>query len=430
MTTAQKDVEFVVSQDTIEKNSTNGIFQIPYGVTIIKGQEWCGEARHRVTQIRLPNTVTIIGESSFSDFENIQELELPNSVRIIGPNAFNSCEQLLNVKFGFNVEIIDECAFLGCPIESINLPEGLEEIGDDAFFGCAVANVVIPNSVVTIGNNAFGNCSFLKSATIGKSAKKYFSEFNPIFSSCDNLIELVVRSTVAEYTGAKSLEKVTICDTVKELGKWAFSECPNLEEVAIPDSVTKIGYGAFVKDENLKTIKLSDSITEIGEGAFSGTRLREIIMPKELSKIGRLGGDLHKLRKLDFSKVTKLKVIPEDFLGDCPKIKELVIPIGVTTIEEEIGGENLERLFLPPTVEEIEELNQIDLQIYCFAAELEELEPLTGGVDENNNYHPNHLYVLPRHLDSYIGQRTAEGISEGVLTIEVMPEEYQYYYDN
>ena len=243
------------------------------------------------------------------------------------------------------------------------------------------------------------------------------------------MTELTVRSEVAEYTGAKSLTKITICDTVKELGQWAFAECPNIEETVVPDSVTKIGYGAFIKDENLKTIELSDNITEIGEVAFDGTRLKEIVFPKELSKIGRLS-DMYKLRKLDFSKVTRLRVFPENFLGDCPKVKELVIPIGVTTIEENIGGDNLNDLFLPPTIEEVEELGQMDLNIYCFAPEIDELESLTGAKDEDNNiFHPNHLFVLPQYLDAYRGQQVAEGISEDLLIIDVIPEEFRYYYE-
>lgn len=175
------------------------------------------------------------------------------------------------------MERIGECAFWGCPLEQISLPESLVEIGADAFTEYNFDQLVIPDSVVIIGEYAFGRSDHLHNATIGKSAKNYFNQRKPIFTGCGELTELTVRSEVAEYTGAKSLTKITICDTVKELGQWAFAECPNIEEAVVPDSVTKIGYGAFLKDENLKTIELSDNITEIGEVAFDGTRLKEII---------------------------------------------------------------------------------------------------------------------------------------------------------
>ena len=415
-----KNVDFETSDDNIKKYTTNGVFRIPDGVTNI-----------------------IDGDACINESETVKEIILPNTLRKIGDDAFKNCSQLKKVKFGNNVERIGESAFWGCPLEQISLPESLVEIGADAFSQYNFDQLVIPDSVVTIGEYAFGWGDHLHNATIGKSAKNYFNQgrrrsgyslprfsSRPIFADCGELTELTVRSEVAEYTGAKSLTKVTICDTVKELGQWAFAECPNIEEVVVPDSVTKIGYCAFVNDENLKTIELSDNITEIGEGAFSGTRLKEIVFPKELSKIGRLGGDMYKLRKLDFSKVTRLRVIPEDFLEDCPKVKELVIPMGVTAIEENIGGDNLNNLFLPPTIEEIEELHQMDLNIYCFAPEIDELEPLIGGKDEENNvFHPNHLYVLPQYLDAYKGQQVAEGISEKLLIIDVIPEEFRYYYE-
>ena len=40
------------------------------------------------------------------------------------------------------------------------------------------------------------------------------------------------------------------------------------------------------------------------------------------------------------------------------------------------------------------------------------------------------LFVLPQYLDKYIAQRNAERIPEDVLIIDVIPEEYRYYYDN
>ena len=40
------------------------------------------------------------------------------------------------------------------------------------------------------------------------------------------------------------------------------------------------------------------------------------------------------------------------------------------------------------------------------------------------------LYVLPQHLRTYIEQRDAEGISDKILCLQAMPDEYLYFYDN
>ena len=41
-----------------------------------------------------------------------------------------------------------------------------------------------------------------------------------------------------------------------------------------------------------------------------------------------------------------------------------------------------------------------------------------------------HLYVLPQYLDLYKAQREAEDVSEDLLIIDVIPDEYLYFYDN
>jgi hypothetical protein len=202
-----------------------------------------------------------------------------------------------------------------------------------------------------------------------------------------------------------------------------------LQEVVIPNSVTKIGYGAFAKCENLKSIELSDNITEIEEWAFSNTQLKEICFPKELRKIGKLSNGFEELRKLDFSKVTKLETIPRKFIGyHTPKLRELVIPMGVKIIEEDIGVINLKRLFLPPTIEKVIDVHCKKLDIYCYAPQIEELGMMIESIEYASNACT--LYVLPEYVESYKAQRLAEGISEDLLIIDVIPEELRYFYDN
>ena len=109
-------------------------------------------------------------------------------------------------------------------------------------------------------------------------------------------------------------------------------------------------------------------------------------------------------------------------------MRELAIPIGVTKIEECIGGENLDRLFLPPTIEEIEDPNQVNIDIYCFSPSIEELEPIVEGIEDEED--GIRLHVLPEYIESFKAQRDAEGISDKILAIDAMPDEFLYYYDN
>ena len=383
----------------------------------------------KLGNIIFPPKLNTIEDGAFASCPSLQEIDMSQCTQLksIGAQAFDMCSlQEIDMSKCTQLESIGYQSFNCCKkLERIIFPTNLKSIGDRAFEESNLIEVTIPDSVVHIGVWAFAKNEKLARATIGRSAKDYFKDKKGIFAFTPNLKELTFRSEVAEHTGARALTKVTFCDTVKELGKWAVSECEELEEVVLPDSITKIGYGAFVQCYNLSSIRLSDNITEIGVGALARTSVKEIVFPRELRKLEWLGGEQYKLRKLDFSKVTKLKTIPSGFIGEkTPKLKEIAFPIGVTKIGEDIGGENLSIIYLPPTIKEVEELHQVNIDIYCFSPAIEELGLM---VDRARDIR---LHVLPEFLTSYKQQCEAEGISEDILTIDAMPDEFRYYYDN
>ena len=201
----------------------------------------------------------------------------------------------------------------------------------------------------------------------------------------------------------------------------------NQETIVLPPTQKVIETNAFRGRYNLKSIVIPDSVEEIGEDAFMGTGLEEIVFPRELRKLGRMNGDYPSLRKLDFSKVTKLAIFPSCFLSpDMPELKELALPYGVKKIGEAIGGEAICRLFFPPTVEEVEALYQSDVDIFCFSPGIKSLLPIVEDIDPDESCR---LLVIPEYVGVYKSQREAEGISEKALNIDVIPEEYRHFYD-
>ncbi len=55
--------------------------------------------------------------------------------------------------------------------------------------------------------------------------------------------------------------------------------CANLQRVSLPDSITEIGDFAFAACNALKTIKLPSSLKTIGYGAFMLSGLTELTIP-------------------------------------------------------------------------------------------------------------------------------------------------------
>ena len=64
------------------------------------------------------------------------------------------------------------------------------------------------------------------------------------------------------------IEKITIADGVKTVGKRAFYECSKLTSITLPASVTELGYQAFSKCTALKNIALPSGIKTIRSQAF------------------------------------------------------------------------------------------------------------------------------------------------------------------
>ena len=169
------------------------------------------------TSYVIPDYVTSIGDSAFSDCSSLFDIVIPDSVNSIGNDAFWCCSSLRSVVISDSVTSIGGGAFLGCSdLADIVIPNSVTNIRDWAFFGCSsLSDIVIPDSVTSIGNRAFAYC--------------------------------------------KSLRSVVIPDSVTNIDAWAFSDCESLRSVVISDGVTSIGESAFSGCSSLSDIVIPDS---------------------------------------------------------------------------------------------------------------------------------------------------------------------------
>lgn len=93
-----------------------------------------------ITSVVIPESVTAIGDSAFSNCQNLTSIVIPESVETIGASAFGSCSSLT----------------------SVVIPESVTAIGKFSFSNCQnLTSVVIGENVSTIGIYAFNDCSNL-----------------------------------------------------------------------------------------------------------------------------------------------------------------------------------------------------------------------------------------------------------------------------
>ncbi len=119
----------------------------------------------------IPNSVTSIGNSAFSDCDSLIGVVIPNSVTSIGNSAFYHCESLTSITIPESVVSIGDSAFRYCEsLTSITIPESVVSIGDSTFYYCrSLTSITIPESVTSIGESAFAKCDSLTSVVIPKS---------------------------------------------------------------------------------------------------------------------------------------------------------------------------------------------------------------------------------------------------------------------
>lgn len=133
-------------------------------------------------------------------------------------------------------------------------------ISYDAFHNCIGLNSInIPNSVTYIGEGAFDGCSSLVNITVASD--------NPAYDTRNNCNALIETSSNKLIRGCNN---TVIPNSVRAIGKGAFSGCTGLTSIDIPNSVTTIGDGAFQNCSGLNSITIPESVTSIGSNAFSG----------------------------------------------------------------------------------------------------------------------------------------------------------------
>ena len=226
------------------RSNITGTVKIPDSVTKIG--EYAFSACRNMTSINIPDGVTSIDAYAFSscDFTSII---ISNNAKLmsIGYCAFQNCKNLTNITIPENITQIGERAFYGCSsLTNITIPKNVTTIESYTFYGCSdLASIIIPDSITSIGANAFRKCSSLTNVTIPEGVKS-ISEH--AFQSCNNLTNIVVP------------------DGVISIGNNAFRECRSLTSIFIPDSVTSIEIDVFYYCDNLTDIYCASSVMPEG----------------------------------------------------------------------------------------------------------------------------------------------------------------------
>ncbi|MDE6362176.1 MAG: leucine-rich repeat domain-containing protein, partial [Clostridia bacterium] len=223
-----------------------------------------------MTSISIPETVTSIGQNSFTGCKNITQATMPT---MAVPYIFKAIGSEINLeKFVINGgDIIDKTSFADVWASKIKL--GNVEISnidsiEDSFFDWKGITSLKVNNVTTIGESAFINCKGLVDLEINnvETIERY------AFQHCENLTNLNLSGIgvieLSAFSFCSSLTSVKLPYGITTISNSAFSKCDSLESIEIPSSVTSIGYRAFEECLKLTSIVIPSSVTSIDKYAF------------------------------------------------------------------------------------------------------------------------------------------------------------------
>lgn len=270
---------------------------------------------------------------AFFECSNLTDVTIPEGVTIIDGNTFSNCSNLRNVIIPKSIMEIGWGAFYGCSsLTSITIPDNAQFIGDSAFGGCSKLSVInLPDKEIKMDGQCFRNTPWMEE-------KK---KANPLVIVNGNLLD------GSGCTGAVEIPKGT-----KYIAGGAFRGCNELTGVTIPDSVTEIGWGAFYECEELTEIIIPDSVTKIRENAFNScSKLEEIVIPSTVKSIEeRAFFDTPWLEKK--RKENPLVIVNNILIDGRSCSGNVVIPEGVTEISAMafISCENITDVTIPNSV--------------------------------------------------------------------------------
>lgn len=175
-------------------------------------------------KVVLPERITEIPEGAFLN-TGITGVDWSH-ITVIGTGAFSNCKGLTELHLSGSVTSIGERAFKDSGLTGeLQLPNSVTSIGNEAFRNVKIeGNLVLPSALTFLGTRAFNETT---------------------------------------------ISSVTFPGTLKNIGNYAFYNCPNLSDtLIIPEGVVSIGTAAFTKT-GIEKLELADSVQTISAGAFS-----------------------------------------------------------------------------------------------------------------------------------------------------------------
>lgn len=379
-------------------NSDTGEGVITFNRDVTKITDWAFYGCNVLTGIRIPVSVTTIGNEAFGGCTGLEKVYIDNIEMWYNMNINHKANPLTNEADLY----VDDKLYT-----DLIIPEVVTYF-THRFLGCtSIENVVLHDKITGIQDSAFYLCSGISNVYINSLESYYKINFEndtamPMHDIADLYVngELFTEWIVPSnhdairwyFRGCSSLKRVVIHDGVSMIGDSAFFQCTNLSDI-VWGGVEYIDNWAFYGCKGLVNLELSDKIAHIGDGVFD---------------------DCDNLESVKFGR--GLVNIPGNIFGNCTKLKDVTFANNVEGIGwQSFYGIAVDKIVLPQSVKRIEykafDNCQNLTEVYCKAVDVPVAEKLEHDtwVAFGSNKASLKIYVPAESFEAY---KVADGWSE------------------
>ena len=288
----------------------NGVLEIPasfevngttYTVIATRGAAFQGCTE--LKEVRLPETVTTIGNLTFDGCTSLEVDPLTPNINSLGQKAFRGCTALKEVTIPATVtNDIANQEFAGSGLQKLTFADCetpikilLGAFSDDENPAPPLEELVIHRNLV-MGSSAYNTAPFHNNATlkrviIGGEATEIVSDY---FNSATALEEVIFEEgnkvnnlAQAAFSSCQALKSITLPAGITSLNPNLFYNCKNLAEVKFEGEVTSFGQYAFYNTASIKSFELPATLKTIGAYCFANGGLEgEVVIPEGVTAIG------------------------------------------------------------------------------------------------------------------------------------------------
>ncbi len=300
-----------------------------------------------IQSVIIKSGVTVIGCWAFSECKNLTSVTIPNSVMVIEGFSFQNCSSLASVTIPNSVTSIGSFsftgggAFSGCSsLTSLTIPSSVTGIAYETFSGCSnLSSIDFPNSVTRIGEDAFSNTAWYNNQPdgivyAGMFAYKYKGEMPA------NTQIIIIDGTMGiadeAFMRCSNLISITIPNSVKSIGSWAFRECGGLTTIVSEiENPFEISSWTFSDDTyNVATLVVPRGTKAAYQATEGWNRFTKIVEAGGIEDVFEVNGIYYKIGENNTVAVTEGNT---NFSGDVV-IPSQVIYEGKTYSVTSIGS--------------------------------------------------------------------------------------------